>query len=212
MTFMDMLYEGLNAKLVHAAANGNINKVKGLLEKGADANAKTRDGRTALLMAIRIGRLDIVKLLVENGADVNKPGTLKFLVDRGSTFDLRSNEITALFWAVERVQPEIVRFLVDHGADLNAKDNNGNTVLIKAVYSNNLDIIKCLVEHGADSTVKDDNGETAAMHAKRRGYNDVAAYLDSIMQMGNEITNSMRNDKGNDNKLKPEVSNVLRRK
>jgi ankyrin repeat protein len=42
-----------------------------LLEYGADVNAKTRDGLTALHLSAQNGHLEIVKLLLEHGADVN---------------------------------------------------------------------------------------------------------------------------------------------
>jgi ankyrin repeat protein len=42
-----------------------------LLEAGADPDAKTPDGDTALHLAAFAGKLDIVRTLVEGGADMN---------------------------------------------------------------------------------------------------------------------------------------------
>ena len=61
-----------NERLLKAVEEtGAVTQVKALLEQGADADAKSRIGVTALMAAAGLNHLDIVKLLVENGADVN---------------------------------------------------------------------------------------------------------------------------------------------
>ena len=81
--------------LMHAAANGQIEIVKFLIEKGADVNArmtafrlkdghckkatdgfyyeyeikKTNDGRTALFLAVENGHTEVAEILIANGAD-----------------------------------------------------------------------------------------------------------------------------------------------
>lgn len=45
------IYAGINAEMFDAAKQGNIAKIKELLNKGADVNAKKNDGRTALMQA-----------------------------------------------------------------------------------------------------------------------------------------------------------------
>ncbi len=51
-----------------AAHEGHIDTVKMLLEKGADPNAKSKDGDTALKAASLKGRTQIVELLKAHGA------------------------------------------------------------------------------------------------------------------------------------------------
>ena len=54
-----------------AASLGDLERVKALLENGAEVNARDMDGLTVLHHAASDGRIDIVRLLIERGADVN---------------------------------------------------------------------------------------------------------------------------------------------
>ena len=57
--------------LIQASVNGDIEKVKKILEDGADINATDEDGNTALSMAVINAQYDVVELLLDNGADIN---------------------------------------------------------------------------------------------------------------------------------------------
>jgi ankyrin repeat protein len=54
-----------------AACKGRDVRIRQLLERGADVNARDEGGMTALLWAANKKSLSTIKLLVENGADVN---------------------------------------------------------------------------------------------------------------------------------------------
>jgi ankyrin repeat protein len=54
--------------LMHAAGSGNVEIARLLLAKGADVNAKTKEGRTALSTAIQEGHAEVVALLKAVGA------------------------------------------------------------------------------------------------------------------------------------------------
>jgi ankyrin repeat protein/spore coat protein CotH len=54
-----------------AALLDNTEIAKFLIEKGADVNAKSRDGSTPLHSAAFLGRAEISELLIQKGADVN---------------------------------------------------------------------------------------------------------------------------------------------
>ena len=57
-----------------ATRAGDAARVTAALDKGADVNAKTRYGATALTFAADRGHVEIVKLLIARGADVNVAG------------------------------------------------------------------------------------------------------------------------------------------
>ena len=76
------------------------------MEKGADPEAKTKDGWTALIKASLKGHTATVELLLEKGAD------LEAKAKYGNT---------ALLWASERGHTATVGLLLEKGADLEAK-------------------------------------------------------------------------------------------
>lgn len=54
--------------LIDAAQRGDISSVKSLLNKGADMNAKNKNGWTASMLASKNGHTEIVQLLKKAGA------------------------------------------------------------------------------------------------------------------------------------------------
>ncbi|MBN2181523.1 MAG: SUMF1/EgtB/PvdO family nonheme iron enzyme [Sedimentisphaerales bacterium] len=168
----------LNQEFFNAAKKGDLEKVKQLLEKGADLNANDTDyiieGATVLIMASREGHLEIVKFLIEKGADVNAVAANGEL------------EWTALMISLFREHLEIVKFLIDNGADVNSEisfdgKKDGVTALMSASSIGNLDIVKSLVVKGADinavATVGNAEGETALMNASMQGQLGVVKFL-----------------------------------
>ena len=62
--------------LHYATLMGDLNRVKLLVEKGADVNAKNLYGDSVLYHAVRSGNLELVQWLVEQGSDVKAKGIL----------------------------------------------------------------------------------------------------------------------------------------
>ena len=65
----------LAEELWAAVRSGDVKRVTAVLDKGADVNAKTRYGATALTFAADKGHIDVIKLLIARGADVNAQDT-----------------------------------------------------------------------------------------------------------------------------------------
>lgn len=120
--------------LMRVAAKGETDTVQALLAKGADINAKDKDGWTALIHAAAEGQIDTVKALLAKGADVN----------------VKANDgRTALMHAVSRGHITAVRTLLTKGADVNARDKAGKTALSLAETFNLTEILKLLKKAGA---------------------------------------------------------------
>lgn len=96
-------------ELVKAAANGNLDKVKVLLQENINVNMRVEE-RTALCHAARNGHLEIVNSLISAGADV----------------DLKEQEegFNPLLDAAYAGNLEVVRVLLAAGADVQVKVND----------------------------------------------------------------------------------------
>jgi ankyrin repeat protein len=57
--------------LVDAAKNRDPQQVRALLKQGADVNAPSQDGATAILWAAHWNDVETARLLIDAGADVN---------------------------------------------------------------------------------------------------------------------------------------------
>jgi len=67
----------LNAQLLVAARQSDVEGVKKSLERGALPNSRNRQGKTALFMSIEKNQLEIFNMMLNAGADVNLPSLEK---------------------------------------------------------------------------------------------------------------------------------------
>ena len=151
----------VNAKSIHGFTAMMYAARRG---QGADVNAKSKHGFTAMMYAARHGQLEVVRYLAEQGADVNG----------------KDNKIgwTAMMWAARHGQLEVVKYFVEEqGADVDAKDKTGFTVMFQAGEYGHLRVVKYLAEQGADVNTKNKYGKTAMMYAARHGQLEVVKYL-----------------------------------
>ena len=153
--------------LHQAVADGDVERVKLLISKGADVNAKDEEEQTPLHHATRAANTEVVQLLVEAGADVNAKD------NRGRT-PLR---------LAGRYEPDTVRLLIEAGADVNVKYNRGMTPLHRVLnYENRYidgqrDLAKLLVAKGADVNSTDKYGRTPLHLAATLSHKDIAELL-----------------------------------
>lgn len=121
--------------LAAAAKGGHANVVKLLLQHNADANNKTRDGKTPLYLAANAERNRplVVHLLLEYNAGVD------------DTSDMCENE-TPLMVAITKAQdPEVIQLLVDAGASLTRANDRGETAQVLAEQSSSHAIRKAIL-------------------------------------------------------------------
>ena len=95
-----------------AAANGNTEMIRLLLDEGVDANTIDPNNEPISWSAIRSGNVEAVKVLL----------------DRGATVDFKDSvRQSSLMLAVREDRPDIVRLLISRGADVNAVTRVGAT-------------------------------------------------------------------------------------
>ncbi|MFH1393798.1 MAG: ankyrin repeat domain-containing protein [Candidatus Micrarchaeota archaeon] len=165
--------------IIQVCSNGDGEKsrperaeiAKMLIDAGADVNAQSGSGNTALSEACCFGHIDAVKLLLDAGADVNLAG------NAGSTPLMMASHGTI---SEGHESTEIVQMLLEAGADVNAEctlNIECKTALMGAARAGETDIVRLLLEHGADLGVKNSEGMSAFDLAKDAGFERAAQVL-----------------------------------
>ena len=130
-----------------------------LLEYQNNLLERTNTGKTILIIASQMGKIELVKT---------------FLLFRATDINSRSNNgCTALWYAVKNRNNDVVKYLLESGADPNINHTgNGATPLHVAVHNKFPDIVKVLIEHGADANIRDKMGSTPILIASQFGCNE----------------------------------------
>lgn len=132
------LSKGECTPLSFAIGSGNVEKIKFLLDAGADIAYRVPYNGSALVHAVR-------------GNQDNLLEVLQLLIARGCTVDVDPDNI-ALLIASRRNRFNVVQFLVDAGSDLNQLRWDK---LMKTISLGSLAEVKDLLDHDVDLTTRD---------------------------------------------------------
>ena len=143
-----LAFAGCTPDLHKAAREGDADRVRELLDAGADVNARNADKQrlqyTPLHWAAYYGHLEIAEILISRGADLDADDPYYS---------------TPLYLAVEEGHPEVVEFLISKGAKVNVKSSSsGYTPLHRAAGGA---VALMLLEKGAKVNARDNDGKTA---------------------------------------------------
>ncbi len=127
----------MDSQLIKAVQDNDLTAVKGLLDRGAEPNARdTESGLTVLMIAAGQANAEMVKTLLDAGADL-------FVVDSGAG-------ASALHKACQGGSLEVVKLLVEAGAYVDwVAPTTGHTALMDALWFKYPDIVQYLLDHGA---------------------------------------------------------------
>jgi ankyrin repeat protein len=124
--------------LHYAAEDGDIEKVKELIKKEFNVNAKAEYDQTPVHIAAGKGYKEIAELLIKAGADIHAQ---------------TENGNSTLHFAGSK---EVAELLIKAGMDVNEKsDDFRSTPLHKAAKSGNTEVVEVLLKAGADIHAKD---------------------------------------------------------
>lgn len=182
-------------KLITPVQHGDLEAVKTLLEKGADANAINNEGHTPLMAAASYGHESIVRILIEHGAKLDNVASsretalgaaaargferiVRMLIASGANIEAGSNKAkTALSEAASYGQDRIVTLLLDCGADINAINFTGQTALAAAALNGNMRVARVLLDRGADLDRMGYAGQSPLFKAIKQNYAEMVVLL-----------------------------------
>ena len=193
--------------LHQAIKDGDFDRVKALVEGGADLNrlayapGSNSDGATPLHLAAYRGYLEIAEHLIEKGAKVDaasprmletplhdaacnerREGTTMagLLIRNGAKVGAKNIDgYTPLHLAAEKGRRETVELLLSAGADIRGATSIGLTALHCAARGDKKETAQVLVSKGASLDALDAKGRTPLALARASGSDETAAYLES---------------------------------
>jgi uncharacterized protein len=157
--------------LMIAAKYGDLTSVRRLLKAGADANARSPMGNTALHFAAGHGHLQVVEALLDAHADANASDpngytplhaavhgddvrVVNALIAAHADVNARTKRenVTPLLESIDMNygKPEITLALIQAGADVNVVESDGNTALSIAMTESSNEVVEALLKKGAD--------------------------------------------------------------
>ena len=135
--------------------------IKVLLERGANPNDLSLDGKAPLWAAIVNTNFNMVRLLVDKGAKLDCLNP--------------ESEFTPLGTAAQHGAVDIMDFLLNNGAGVN---EGGHTPLLWSVWSGNVEAVKLLLNHKPNLEIRNATDHITAMDlARKKGFEEIVALL-----------------------------------
>jgi len=172
-------------------------KVKLLIDRGAEVGTKAKTGFTALMVATTyLGTSESVKLLLAYRAEARPANgvmfdasplllaamagdrdNMRFLLAKGADPNRRMKFLglfptSPLFAAVGFGDPAVIQVLLEGGADIHEKDQDSMTALHWAVLAHHAAAVKVLLSGGADVNAVDRFGYTPLLYAATIDFGD----------------------------------------
>ena len=147
----------LAEELWAATRAGDVARVTAALDKGADVNARTRYGATALSYAADRGNLELVTLLIARGANVNAQDTF---------YQMRAIDL-----AMMNNHPAVVTLLLERGSQgapaiLGQAVQRGSVPIVAAALASN-ELTRVHVNNALAGAKKANNPEILALIEKK---------------------------------------------
>lgn len=179
---LNLFKEKLSYELWGAARKNDFEKIKQLLNLGADINHQNYDGCTILDdLVSRSENENMIAFLLELGAKPN----INHKYDRPQPL------MIAVAWGYK----DIVNLLIKFGAEVNKISKiSGRTPLFNAVYHKNHEIVEILLNSGANILAQDNDGKTALDLAKEKNSPEIIKLLnDRYNNLKSNLFNAINN-------------------
>ena len=179
----------------------DVEKMRLLIDRGADVNARARSRFSALMVAAQYQEGDAaINLVLDRGAQVAPPAdgapvfsanpfvlasyagnakSLKRLLAAGGKVDdafiaIGTSRTTPMLGAFKFGDVDVANTLLDLGAPVDFADGNGITMLGRTVLNNEVELARTLIARGANVNVVDKLGMTPLLWAANVDFGDTA--------------------------------------
>lgn len=168
--------ENQKTPLMFAARNGDFERVRMLVEAGADVNVE-HCGTSAIWYAAKGGWEEIYNYLSQLCKDPLVQKAKKTL-EIGLRYRNLHGNSDRLFALAAGGQVKLIKDLLEKGVDVNARRaSGGETALHIATEKGHTQTVLALLDAGADPTVKDSRGRTAYDIVQRLGFQEIEVAL-----------------------------------
>jgi ankyrin repeat protein len=189
-----LVLAGCAPTLHKAVKYGDADRVRKLLDAGADVNGRNSSKAVKLLR----GGTPLQYTPLHWAAYIGDREIAELLISRGAELDAENpDSSTPLYLAAEQGYPEVVKFLISEGAEVNVKDSSsGYTPLHRAAWGpvvrrfgqgaekfgadpeeNYREIVAFLISKGAKINARDNDGKTSLDQATWSDNGEIAALL-----------------------------------
>uniref|UniRef100_A0A8D2DGS3 Serine/threonine-protein kinase TNNI3K n=1 Tax=Sciurus vulgaris TaxID=55149 RepID=A0A8D2DGS3_SCIVU len=153
---------GLSLLHLCCICGGNKSHIRTLMLKGLRPSRLTRNGFTALHLAVYKDSAELITSLIHSGADIQQAGY---------------GGLTALHIAVIAGHLEAADVLLQHGANVNVQDAVFFTPLHIAAYYGHEQVTRLLLKFGADVNISGEVGDRPLHLASAKGFFNIAKLL-----------------------------------
>ena len=164
--------DDLENNIIDQVIDGDIDKIKKLINSGVNLNEVNRNGKTPLIIAIEQDKPEIAELLIKSGADVNLAET-----EFGKTPLFCA--ISSIGWVNEGTSMyaeflSLIKTLIKSGADVNKATYNGLTSISIAIDEGDENVKKLVLNQSTSFGKRRSNTTYSKMSLKT---------IDSLIKM-----------------------------
>ncbi len=189
----------------HKSVKHNKDLALKLIERGADPTIQSQKGKSFLYHCAIDGYdgLEIIKFALENGHDINSK-----VRENDNMTIVMVDELLALKNPEDEDKKKTIRFmlkdLMENGLDVNAKTEDGETALFKAVRANDEDLVHFLLSLDINVNIQSNDKHTALANAVYQGTGSLKIIVDLLK---NHADPTLRNSE--DKSLFEEINDII---